>query len=89
MIPCEEVARVAASKELASSPLRRRLAVRIHLLMCRHCRRYVQQLGVIDAAARQRWGAGTDEPIARERLEEAIRFDSGSAPAAPTDTSDE
>jgi len=89
MISCEEVARIAASGELVESSMRRRLAVRFHLLMCGHCRRYVAQLGAIDAAARKRWGAGSDDPAALGRLEEAIRFDSGSTPADPRPESED
>ncbi len=35
---------------------RERLAVRFHLLRCRHCRRYRAQLRAIGAAARNLWG---------------------------------
>ena len=90
MIACEEVARSVASGELAESTLHRRLALRVHLLMCRHCRRYFRQLSAIDDAARERWGAaGSDDPAALERLERAIRFDSGSGPVALTEESEE
>ncbi len=35
---------------------RERLAVRFHLLRCRHCRRYMAQLRAIGAPARNLWG---------------------------------
>ena len=82
MIHCEEVARIVASGQLADSALGRRLGIRFHLLMCRHCRRFVAQLSAIDAAARKRWGAGSGDPVALERLEGAIRFDAGSTSEA-------
>ena len=86
---CEEIARIVASGELAGSTLQRRLALRVHLLMCRHCRRYVGQLRAIDAAARQRWGAGSGDPAALGRLEQAIRFDSRFTSEASSGESEE
>lgn len=52
MLACNEVTRLWASEEIRTAPLSRRLAVRIHLMMCRHCRRYVRELAAIGAAAR-------------------------------------
>ncbi len=82
MISCEEVARIVASGEQAEAGLRRRLALRFHLFMCRHCRRYVRQLELIDAAARQRWGPSSGDPAALGRIEQALEFESGSIPTA-------
>jgi predicted anti-sigma-YlaC factor YlaD len=53
MPTCEEVARTIASAELATAGWRRRLSVRLHLLMCRHCRRYFRQMREIGTAARR------------------------------------
>jgi hypothetical protein len=44
MLSCREVTSLTASDRLASAGFRQRLAVRLHLLMCRHCRRYARQL---------------------------------------------
>lgn len=62
MLPCSEVTRLCASEEIRHAPLTRRIGVRMHLLMCRHCRRYVRELAAIGAAARQLWrrSGGTD-----------------------------
>ena len=89
MISCEEVARTVASEVLVESTSQRRLALRLHLLICRHCRRYLGQLSAIDAAARQRWGAGSDDPAALERLERTIRLDSGSTAVESRGESDD
>ena len=52
MLACSEVTRLWATEEIRRAPLTRRLAVRLHLMMCRHCRRYVRELAMIGAAAR-------------------------------------
>ncbi len=78
---CEEVARIVSSGEREQTSLRRRLVLRAHLLMCRHCSWYLQQLDLIDETARQRWGEDSDDAAALERLERAIAFESGSTPA--------
>lgn len=49
---CREVARAASSDGLSELPLRRRLFVRWHLLVCRDCLRYVRQLEAIRRIAR-------------------------------------
>lgn len=62
MLPCSEVTRLCASEDIRHAPLTRRIAVQMHVLMCRYCRRYVRQLAAIGAAARQalRRSGGTD-----------------------------
>ncbi len=52
MMSCRQVSRMIASDQLAAAGWRARLAVRPHLLMCRHCRRYAAQLAAIGDAAR-------------------------------------
>jgi len=41
----------------------RRVAVRVHLLMCRRCRAFIRQLQVIAAAAR---GRATEDDAGRD-----------------------
>lgn len=52
MLRCNEVTRLCASEEIRGAPWRTRIAFRLHLMMCRNCRRYVRQLARIGAAAR-------------------------------------
>jgi hypothetical protein len=89
MISCEEVSRIVASDRLVESSSQHRLAIRLHLLICRFCRRYTGQLSAIDAAIRRRWGADSGDPAALERLEGKIRFDSGSSPVEANRASDD
>jgi len=53
MLRCDEVSRLCASEDVRRAPLLPRIAVRLHLMMCRHCRRYVRELAQIGAAARR------------------------------------
>lgn len=74
MLSCKEVTCLLAGDELEKANWGRRLAVRIHLRICRHCRRYAAQLQAIGRAARSLWGVRpADEDLeALKRLEEAI-----------------
>ena len=53
MLRCREVTELVGTDAGARAPLRTRLAVRLHLLMCRHCRAYVRSLRQLAAAARR------------------------------------
>jgi hypothetical protein len=71
---CKEVAGILASGALEDSVWTRRLSVRFHLLMCRHCRRYAAQLRAMGAAAGKIFGSGApaENPDVLRRLENAI-----------------
>ena len=51
MIRCKEVATLLSTDRLASQPVWRRVAVRVHLMMCRHCRRFARHLTLLKHAA--------------------------------------
>lgn len=71
MLTCRDVTRVIASGALEEMGGAGRLGVRLHLLWCRHCRRYRAQIDALGRAARQVFGAR--EPRDRlERLERSI-----------------
>ena len=52
MMKCKELTRLVASDGLAEATWSKRMAVRFHLLMCRHCRLYTVQLKALGRAAR-------------------------------------
>ena len=58
-----------ASDQLAGAGWGTRLTVRLHLLMCRHCRRYAAQLAAIGTAARSLL---QQDPGPPQELEKAI-----------------
>ncbi len=72
MLCCQEVARQIASDEFTEANVWQRLWVRLHLLMCRHCRRYAVQLHSIGETARSLWGPQTGDPSTLERLEREL-----------------
>lgn len=82
MLSCKEVTDLASRRQDAPLSLRTRVAMRLHLLICTMCSRYVQQLDFIRrvmAAYRER-----DEPSGikglssegRAKIREAIRNES-------------
>lgn len=77
MLACSEVTRLLATEEIRNAPLSRRLAVRLHLMICQHCRRYVRELAAIGAAARSLAGRvpGGDSatPELERRILDAVR----------------
>ena len=73
MLSCTEVARLLASDQLQDANWIRRLSLRMHLTMCRHCRRYAKQLDLIGAEARQSWTATDADESALQRIERALR----------------
>ncbi|HHN75189.1 MAG TPA: zf-HC2 domain-containing protein [Acidobacteria bacterium] len=62
MLDCRHVTAMMARDEVEDAPWRTRLAVRFHLLLCRHCRNYSRQLAAITWAARRLAGR-KDEPL--------------------------
>ena len=60
---CRDVTRSLAENE--GPHLNLSLGARLHLLMCRHCRRYRRQLEMISTAAKNTL-SGTDDAAARE-----------------------
>ncbi len=72
MLNCREVSRLIASDELADAVWSDRALVRLHLLMCRHCRGYAAQLRAIGAAARDRSDSDVVDRAAFEKLQNSI-----------------
>lgn len=66
MLRCDEVTQLCASEEIRGASLGKRLAVRVHLMMCRSCRRYVEELEAMGRAVRR---------LARETPEEDGRIE--------------
>jgi len=52
MLTCKEVSTLLSTGGLDNAPWRARLAVRLHLSMCRHCRAFKRQLDALASAAR-------------------------------------
>ena len=52
MITCHDVSTLVSTGGLPEAPLVRRLGVRVHLAMCRHCRAFRRQVEAVARAAR-------------------------------------
>ena len=72
MLTCKDVARLLAQDEIGASRVER-VGLRVHLFMCRFCRRYKAQLGALGEGCREQFGAAADEdPEVLARLERSI-----------------
>ena len=72
MLNCKEIARLLASDGLEGASLSERARVRLHLLMCRHCREYAAQLRAVGTAGRELWGTCAEEHEVLQNLERSI-----------------
>ena len=72
MLTCKDVATAIGRDEWRAASWRRRLALRLHLLMCSHCRRYAAQIRAIGTAARNLLRELGEDPMGLERLQEKI-----------------
>jgi hypothetical protein len=52
MMTCHDVSTLVSTGGLSDAPLLRKLGVRMHLAMCRHCRAFRRQIETIARAAR-------------------------------------
>ncbi len=69
MLNCKEVSTAIASETFSALAWHQRFGVRMHLVMCRHCRRYAAQLRSIAEGARQLFEA---ERQSTDALQESI-----------------
>ena len=72
MATCKEVATAIGQDDVRGLPWWRGLALRLHLLMCRHCRRYAAQIRAIGTTARRLFREHGEDPQTLERLRETI-----------------
>lgn len=68
MLRCREISKLVSESMERDLPLRRRLEVRMHLMMCRLCGGFARQVRLLRRAARQnpqRLGPQQGDPEAR------------------------
>lgn len=68
MLRCDEVTRLCASEGLNRASIYVRVAVRVHLVMCRWCSRYIRELAAIGSATRELTRETKDEAARTEAL---------------------
>lgn len=71
MLRCREVSELVGTDRLATASLRERIGVRMHLMMCRHCRAYARSLRRIAEASR-RLAATVLPPVDEVRASEVL-----------------
>lgn len=70
MYSCSEIVKWIASDEPQNEDFIRRLHIRMHVLLCRHCSRYARQLRALGKFV---YGRAHDRPIAEiEGIKERI-----------------
>ena len=90
MQTCREVTYLIASDGLEHAGWPTRLMTRLHLLLCKHCRRYATELSVIGRAGREAGRAHSVDPKTVERLERSILdYASGGHNEGQEDVSDD
>lgn len=72
MLTCREVAATIASDSGSRRSWPHRLRLRLHLLMCRHCRAYARQIKALGAVARRLCDELPEDEVALEKLEAEI-----------------
>jgi putative zinc finger protein len=86
MLRCREISKLVSESMERDLPLRRRLEVRMHLMMCRMCSGFARQVRLLRLAAREnpeRLGPDETAPEAklpekaRERIKAALRNGDG------------
>lgn len=76
---CREATRLQSEAMDCPLSLRKRIGLRIHLVLCRWCRRYGEQIGFLRSVAHEQekhevtLPAQTLRPEARERMKERLK----------------
>ena len=73
MLRCREAVELLATEGWREAPLSRRLALAVHLMMCRYCRSYRRALRRLGDAARTLYQSATPDPREIERLLGVLR----------------
>ncbi|MEO5925817.1 MAG: anti-sigma factor [Bryobacteraceae bacterium] len=68
MLKCREVEQKIGSDEILQAGLMERLAVRMHLAMCRNCSNYLRQIRAIGEAVRKLGESHGEDPERIARL---------------------
>jgi len=65
MMTCKDVSTLVSMGDIERAPMARRMAVWLHLAMCRHCRAFRRQMALIGRAAHLASEAFGHEPSTR------------------------
>jgi hypothetical protein len=76
MLSCKDIAQTVSIEDVVPVGWRQRLALKLHLMMCRHCRRYAQQMQTLGDAARRVFQHPPGEPSSPEAPENLTKLQS-------------
>lgn len=82
MMKCREVATLLNMEQVAEASLWMRIGVRLHLMMCQHCRRFARQLRYLRTGA-QSMRSAIDSEASAAGLEQKIARTLGLADRGP------
>ena len=72
MLKCKEVSQLVSTDTVEEMSFMKKLEFKMHLLMCVHCTRYVQQIKSLGTGAR-RWATGREADAQQlRRMEENV-----------------
>ena len=72
MLKCKDVSHLVASGDVAELGFMKRLELRVHLAMCRHCAAYVRQIHALGNGIRNLTGASEPSSDELQQLENHI-----------------
>jgi hypothetical protein len=72
MLKCKQVEEKIGSDGIRDAGFMGRLAVNLHLMMCRHCRNYAKQIRAIGDAARNVFTLSSQDQNILDRLKNQI-----------------
>ena len=76
MLSCRDAAHTVSTEDVTPVSWRQRLAVRLHLMMCRHCRRYAEQIEALGEATRATFRHPPEDPSSPEAPENLAQLQS-------------
>ena len=72
MLKCSEISRLVAADEIEEFGFMKRMEMKFHLFMCKHCRNYVAQIRAIGRGARNLADADEPDPGNLAKIEKKI-----------------
>jgi anti-sigma factor ChrR (cupin superfamily) len=83
MLSCRDVAAMIAAEQMLRVGRLTRLRVQVHLLLCRHCRRYARELRAIGRGARDAASAAMPSAAQLDRLARSVLDRGGAVGRSP------
>ena len=72
MMKCKDISQLIAAGEAVDLGCLKRLELKVHLLICRHCRTYARQIRTLGTAARRLTGMSEPTEAQLQALEDQI-----------------